>query len=59
MPPHLAPTLLRLNNILTCFQPSVSLLQELSDAFNTPFVPAIAKTASLLITTIQVRYLYV
>ncbi|KAJ7446981.1 hypothetical protein FB451DRAFT_1536703 [Mycena latifolia] len=44
---------IRLNNTITCLAPVITLLNELSDAFGTPFVPAISNTALSLITVVQ------
>ncbi|KAJ7467660.1 hypothetical protein FB451DRAFT_1369314 [Mycena latifolia] len=44
---------IRLNNTITCLAPVITLLNELSDAFGTPFVPAITNTTLSLITVVQ------
>ncbi|KAJ7479042.1 hypothetical protein FB451DRAFT_1450786, partial [Mycena latifolia] len=44
---------IRLNNTITSLTPVVALLNELSDAFGTPFVPAISNTTLSLITLVQ------
>ncbi|KAJ7447005.1 hypothetical protein FB451DRAFT_1536756 [Mycena latifolia] len=44
---------IRLNNTITCLAPVITLLNELSDAFGTPFVPAISNTTLSLITAVQ------
>ncbi|KAJ7482419.1 hypothetical protein FB451DRAFT_1364518 [Mycena latifolia] len=44
---------IRLNNIITCLAPVITLLNELSDAFGTPFVPAISNTTLSLMTAVQ------
>ncbi|KAJ7146642.1 hypothetical protein C8R44DRAFT_845702 [Mycena epipterygia] len=43
----------RLDNIVVCLTPVLSLLNEFSDAFGTPFIPAIANTTLSLITLVQ------
>jgi hypothetical protein len=45
---------IRLTNIATCLTPAVTLLNELHDAFSTPFVLAIANSTLALITAVQV-----
>ncbi|KAJ7185149.1 hypothetical protein GGX14DRAFT_409305 [Mycena pura] len=52
--PH-QPTVneIRLNNISACLIPAVELLNKLSDAFGTSFVPAISNTTLSLITAVQ------
>ncbi|KAJ7458105.1 hypothetical protein FB451DRAFT_1508460 [Mycena latifolia] len=52
-PPQPTVADIRLNNIITCLAPAVTLLNELSDAFGTPFVPAISNTTLSLITAVQ------
>ncbi|KAJ7438354.1 hypothetical protein FB451DRAFT_1378267 [Mycena latifolia] len=47
---------IRLNNTIACLTPVITLLNELTDAFGTPFVPAISNTTLSLITAVQVRY---
>ncbi|KAJ7455047.1 hypothetical protein FB451DRAFT_1516637, partial [Mycena latifolia] len=44
---------IRLNNTITYLTPVVALLNELSDTFGTPFVPAISTTTLSLITMVQ------
>ncbi|KAJ7446964.1 hypothetical protein FB451DRAFT_1188474 [Mycena latifolia] len=44
---------IRLNNTITCLAPVITLLNKLSDAFGTPFVPAISSTTLSLITAVQ------
>ncbi|KAJ7479550.1 hypothetical protein FB451DRAFT_1365343 [Mycena latifolia] len=44
---------IHLNNTIACLTPAISLLNELSDAFGTPFVPAISNTTLSLINMIQ------
>ncbi|KAJ7482712.1 hypothetical protein FB451DRAFT_1442334 [Mycena latifolia] len=44
---------IRLNNTIACLNPAVALLNELSDAFGTPFLPAISNTTLSLITAVQ------
>ncbi|KAJ7474960.1 hypothetical protein FB451DRAFT_1465264 [Mycena latifolia] len=53
MPPQPTVADIRLNNIITCLAPVVTLLNELSDAFGTPFVPAISNTTLSLMTAVQ------
>ncbi|KAJ7451955.1 hypothetical protein FB451DRAFT_1409559 [Mycena latifolia] len=44
---------IRLNNTITCLTLAIALLNELNDAFRTPFVPAISNTTLSLVTTVQ------
>ncbi|KAJ7486552.1 hypothetical protein FB451DRAFT_1534404, partial [Mycena latifolia] len=44
---------IRLTNTIACLTPAISLLNGLSDAFGTPFVPAISNTTLSLITAIH------
>ncbi|KAJ7472532.1 hypothetical protein FB451DRAFT_1469264 [Mycena latifolia] len=44
---------IRLNSTITYLTPVVALLNELSDTFGTPFVPAISTTTLSLITMVQ------
>ncbi|KAJ7433054.1 hypothetical protein FB451DRAFT_1420083 [Mycena latifolia] len=44
---------IRLNNIITCLAPVIRLLNELRDAFGTPFILAISNTTLSLITIVQ------
>ncbi|KAJ7452000.1 hypothetical protein FB451DRAFT_1524634 [Mycena latifolia] len=53
MSPQPTVTDIRLNNTITCLAPVIALLNELSDAFGTPFVPAISNTTLSLITAVQ------
>ncbi|KAJ7478443.1 hypothetical protein FB451DRAFT_1453017 [Mycena latifolia] len=53
MSPQSTVTDIRLNNTITCLAPVITLLNELSDAFGTPFVPAISNTTLSLITAMQ------
>ncbi|KAJ7434997.1 hypothetical protein FB451DRAFT_1465774 [Mycena latifolia] len=46
-------TEIRLNNIIACLTPTLALLNELSDTFGTPFVPAISNTTISLISAVQ------
>ncbi|KAJ7482459.1 hypothetical protein FB451DRAFT_1364523 [Mycena latifolia] len=46
-------TEIRLNNIIACLTPTLALLDELSDTFGTPFVPAISNTTLSLISAVQ------
>ncbi|KAJ7087488.1 hypothetical protein C8R44DRAFT_893193 [Mycena epipterygia] len=52
--PH-QPTLtdLRLNNIIACLGPTVTLLNEVNDAFGIPFLKAISSTTVSLINAVQ------
>ncbi|KAJ7094821.1 hypothetical protein C8R44DRAFT_749401 [Mycena epipterygia] len=53
MPPKTIVTETRLDNIVACLTPTLSLLSKFSDAFGTPFIPAIAHTTVALITLVQ------
>ncbi|KAJ7144303.1 hypothetical protein C8R44DRAFT_973878 [Mycena epipterygia] len=53
MPPKTIVTETRLDNIVACLTPTLSLLGEFSDAFGTPFIPAISNTTVSLITLVQ------
>ncbi|KAJ7462917.1 hypothetical protein FB451DRAFT_1494989 [Mycena latifolia] len=44
---------IRLNNTITCLAPVITVLNELSDACGTPFVPAISNTTLSLMTAVQ------
>ncbi|KAJ7435001.1 hypothetical protein FB451DRAFT_1465777 [Mycena latifolia] len=44
---------IRLNNTIACLTPTLALLDELSDTFGTPFVPAISNTTLSLIRAVQ------
>ncbi|KAJ7495086.1 hypothetical protein FB451DRAFT_1163820 [Mycena latifolia] len=44
---------IRLNNTIACLTPTLALLDELSDTFGTPFVPAISNTTLSLISAVQ------
>ncbi|KAJ7466325.1 hypothetical protein FB451DRAFT_1178474 [Mycena latifolia] len=44
---------IRLTNTIACLTPAVPLLNQLSDAFGTPFMPAISNTILSLITAVQ------
>ncbi|KAJ7451990.1 hypothetical protein FB451DRAFT_1100938, partial [Mycena latifolia] len=44
---------IRLTNTIACLTPIISLLNELSDTFGTPFVPAISNTTLSLIAAIH------
>ncbi|KAJ7131092.1 hypothetical protein C8R44DRAFT_904130 [Mycena epipterygia] len=54
--PH-QPTVseIRLRGIVACLKPIVTLLNKVTDAFGTPFVPAISSTTLSLITAVQAR----
>ncbi|KAJ7466976.1 hypothetical protein FB451DRAFT_1178233 [Mycena latifolia] len=48
------PTIeIRLNNIIACLDAAIPLLNEINDAFGTPFVQAITNTTLSLITRVQ------
>ncbi|KAJ7094822.1 P-loop containing nucleoside triphosphate hydrolase protein [Mycena epipterygia] len=53
MPPKTKVTETRLDNIVACLTPILSLLGEFSDAFGTTFIPAISNTTVSLITLVQ------
>ncbi|KAJ7111434.1 hypothetical protein C8R44DRAFT_883229 [Mycena epipterygia] len=53
MPLKTTITKTHLDNIIVCLAPIVPLLNEFSDAFGTPFIPAIANTTLSLITLVQ------
>ncbi|KAJ7094804.1 hypothetical protein C8R44DRAFT_951432 [Mycena epipterygia] len=53
MPCKTTVTETRLNNIVTCLTPVIPLLNEFSDTFGTPFIPAISNTTVSLITLVQ------
>ncbi|KAJ7458627.1 hypothetical protein FB451DRAFT_1372295 [Mycena latifolia] len=57
MPSHLTVSESRLQTIITCLPPAISVLNELHDVFGTPFLPIIASTTLSLTTAIQVRIL--
>ncbi|KAJ7123640.1 hypothetical protein C8R44DRAFT_784133 [Mycena epipterygia] len=44
---------IRMKNILACLTPAVTLLNEINDAFGTPFIQAISNTTLSLITAVQ------
>ncbi|KAJ7452895.1 hypothetical protein FB451DRAFT_1521009 [Mycena latifolia] len=44
---------IRLTNTIACLTQAITLLNELSDTFGTPFVPAISNTTLSLITAVQ------
>jgi hypothetical protein len=44
----------RVDSVVAGLKPTIPLLKELTDAFGTPFLPAISITISSLITGIQV-----
>jgi hypothetical protein len=45
---------IRLNDIIICLKPALSLLTDLHDVFGTPFVPAISTTILALMTAVPV-----
>ena len=53
MPHQHIVTEIRINNIVACLTPAIKLLNELSDAFGTPFILAIANTTQSLISAVQ------
>ncbi|KAJ7114026.1 hypothetical protein C8R44DRAFT_740886 [Mycena epipterygia] len=53
MPPKTTVTETRLDNTIACLTPIISLLNEFSDAFGPPFIPAISNTTLSLITLVQ------
>ncbi|KAJ7146629.1 hypothetical protein C8R44DRAFT_724378 [Mycena epipterygia] len=53
MPPRTTVTKISLDNIIACLTPIIPLLNEFSDSFGTPFIPAIANTTVSLITLVQ------
>ncbi|KAJ7451899.1 hypothetical protein FB451DRAFT_1524454 [Mycena latifolia] len=53
MSPHRTVVEIRLNSIINCLAPVITLLNELSDVFGTPFVPAISNTTLSLMTAVQ------
>lgn len=55
MPRQLARTEIRLNNITAYLTLTMTLLEEINDAFHTPFIEPIVNTSLSLITTIQVQ----
>ncbi|KAJ7446970.1 P-loop containing nucleoside triphosphate hydrolase protein, partial [Mycena latifolia] len=53
MSPQRTVTDIHQNNAIRCLAAVITLLNELSDAFGTPFVPAISNTTLSLITAVQ------
>ncbi|KAJ7142604.1 hypothetical protein C8R44DRAFT_725941 [Mycena epipterygia] len=53
MPTQPTVTDSRLNNILACLNPTIPLLNEVNDAFGTPFIKAISNTTLSLVTAVQ------
>ncbi|KAJ7123534.1 hypothetical protein C8R44DRAFT_735180 [Mycena epipterygia] len=53
MPPKTTLSETRTDNIVACLTPVIPLLTEFSDAFGTPFIPAIVNTTLSLITLVQ------
>ncbi|KAJ7142606.1 hypothetical protein C8R44DRAFT_725944 [Mycena epipterygia] len=53
MPSQPTVTEIRLNNILACLTPTITLLNEVNDAFGTPFIKAILNTTLSLVTAVQ------
>ncbi|KAJ7032620.1 hypothetical protein C8F04DRAFT_1235227 [Mycena alexandri] len=43
----------RLREVVSCLHPAIGLLEDLSDAFGTPFVPIISSTVNALIGVVQ------
>ncbi|KAJ7467830.1 hypothetical protein B0H11DRAFT_2306252 [Mycena galericulata] len=46
-------TQIRINNIITCLEPAIGLLNDLHDVFGTPFVQPISNTTLSLINLVQ------
>ena len=44
--------------IVACLEPAIELMDEIDDAFGTPFTLAIANTTSSLVTAVQVLGLF-
>ncbi|KAJ7493511.1 hypothetical protein FB451DRAFT_1164407 [Mycena latifolia] len=53
MPREPSVTEIRLDNIIACLHSAIPLLNEINDAFGTPFVPGIVNTILSLITGVQ------
>ncbi|KAF8167063.1 hypothetical protein K438DRAFT_1774801 [Mycena galopus ATCC 62051] len=53
MPQQDTATTIRMKNAVACLTPAITLLNELSDVFGTPFLPSISNTALSLITAVQ------
>ncbi|KAJ7100546.1 hypothetical protein C8R44DRAFT_859395 [Mycena epipterygia] len=53
MPTRPTVTDSRLNNTLVCLAPTITLLNEVNDAFGTPFIKAISNTTLSLVTAVQ------
>ncbi|KAJ7103913.1 hypothetical protein C8R44DRAFT_988069 [Mycena epipterygia] len=53
MPHHPTVAEIRLNNIIDCLAPTVTLLNAITDVFGTPFVRAISSTTISLMTVVQ------
>ncbi|KAJ7142591.1 hypothetical protein C8R44DRAFT_725928 [Mycena epipterygia] len=53
MPPQPTVTEIRLNKILAFLAPTITLLNEINDAFGTPFIKAILNTTLSLVTAVQ------
>jgi hypothetical protein len=54
MPRQSTVTEIRLNNIMGCLTPALTLLKELNDVFGPPFIQPIANTIESLIDMVQV-----
>ncbi|KAJ6447882.1 hypothetical protein C8R45DRAFT_948293 [Mycena sanguinolenta] len=54
MPRQPTMTKIRLENLADCLAPTITILNELDDAFGPPFVQAISKTIASLLNLIQV-----
>jgi hypothetical protein len=52
--PHRSLTDIQLDNIRTCLAPALTLLNELNDAFGSPFVQSIANTILSLVNVLPV-----
>ncbi|KAJ7484299.1 hypothetical protein FB451DRAFT_1363850 [Mycena latifolia] len=53
MSPQPTVTDIHLNNTISCLTPVITVLNELSDVFGTPFLPAISNTTLSLITAVE------
>lgn len=54
MPRQPTATESRVSKIISALEPAITLLEEINDAFGTPFVQAISNTTHALITAVQV-----
>ncbi|KAJ6486261.1 hypothetical protein DFH09DRAFT_1291617 [Mycena vulgaris] len=53
MPQQPANAEVRMNNVIACLTPAVTILKDISDAFETPFIQAIGNTTLSLIASMQ------